>query len=94
LPWFRTDYEDHANRDDAWVKQRKYEMDMAAAKKSMGGAKETFPIKLFAMLETVSQSQEKSIVSWLPHGRSFKVHDRRRFEDVILPTYFRYMSDV
>jgi HSF-type DNA-binding len=32
-------------------------------------------------------------VSWMPHGRSFKVFDRKRFEEEILPKFFRYQSE-
>jgi HSF-type DNA-binding len=59
----------------------------------LGGAKETFPIKLHFMLETVQLSNQKTIVNWHPHGRSFKVFDRKRFEEEVLPKFFRYQSE-
>jgi hypothetical protein len=66
-------YEDHAQRDSNWVGRKKEENDAIAEKKSAGGAKETFPIKLHAMLERVDELGLNAIVSWLPHGRAFKV---------------------
>lgn len=48
-----------------------------------------FPIMLYAMLEECTFDDELSkIVSWQPHGLSFKVHDREGFER-ILPRWFK-----
>jgi hypothetical protein len=44
-----------------------------------------FPTKLFNLLTEVS---DQSIVSWLPNGLAFCVHDMQRFVAEILPKYF------
>jgi len=44
-----------------------------------------FPTKLYALL---SQSQLSSIITWMPHGRSWKVLKPRVFETSVLPVFF------
>ena len=45
----------------------------------------SFPAKLYNLLET---ADNKSVIDWLPSGLAFKVHDRPRFVNEILPKYF------
>lgn len=45
----------------------------------------TFPAKLFAIL---SRPELADIISWMPHGRSWKVHKPREFEVKVIPSYF------
>ena len=52
-----------------------------------------FPIKLYGMLDDVENENNQSIVSWMPHGRAFKVHDRVEFENKIMPRYFTEKYD-
>ena len=47
-----------------------------------------FPHKLHKMLEDVEKEGNESIISWLPDGKSFKVHDREKFEQDLMPKYF------
>jgi hypothetical protein len=47
----------------------------------------TFPVKLHGIL---SNPEYESVISFLPHGRSWRIHDQKRFEDEILPKYFRH----
>lgn len=44
------------------------------------------PLKLYAILNFASQE----VVSWLPDGRSFQIHNPERFEREILSQYFDY----
>ena len=44
-----------------------------------------FPVKLYAIL---SQPQLSHIITWLPHGRSWRVLDTRAFEASVLPVFF------
>lgn len=46
-----------------------------------------FPAKMMAIL---SRPDLSHIVSWLPHGRSWKVHKPREFECKVIPTYFEH----
>jgi hypothetical protein len=52
------------------------------------GTKLQFPWKLACMLIDVEKKGDDSIVSWLPHGKAFKVHDKQRFVAEIMPQYF------
>lgn len=36
----------------------------------------------------LSRPEFATAVSWMPHGRAFKVHVPKEFENNILPTYF------
>lgn len=44
-----------------------------------------FPEKLFYIL----QNEPSDILSWYMDGKSFRIHDIKRFEEEILPKYFR-----
>jgi hypothetical protein len=44
-----------------------------------------FPLKLHLTLEQIERDGLAHIISWLPHGRSFKIHDSQLFLQVILP---------
>lgn len=58
----------------------------------------TVPEDLRQMLEEAEEEGNAQLVSWLSHGRAFKVHDKAAFADHILPRYFKaskytYFSD-
>jgi hypothetical protein len=40
------------------------------------------------MLHEVQKTGDSDIMSWLPHGRAFLVHDTDKFVAHILPKYF------
>lgn len=46
-----------------------------------------FPESLFAML---SNPELSSIITWLPHGRSFIIVDKESLAENVLPMYFRH----
>ena len=48
--------------------------------------RDNFPIRLMTLL---SDDPDPTIISWLPHGRSFIVKDQKRFMDEIHHLYFR-----
>eukprot|EP00980_Cylindrotheca_fusiformis_P013485 scaffold3437_cov113-Cylindrotheca_fusiformis.AAC.52 len=45
-----------------------------------------FPIKLHYML---SQPSFQDCITWLPHGRAWKVIDQQKFESKVIPRFFR-----
>jgi hypothetical protein len=49
----------------------------------------TFPWKLHRLLESTEHSGRTQCISWLPDGKSFKVHDKVAFTSEILPTFFQ-----
>merc|ERR1719232_1163176 len=67
--------------------QKKYEVDPKC--KPKGGVAVPFPLKMHQLLEEIEQDGLNSIVSWMPHGRSFVVHKPKEFVSDILPTYFK-----
>jgi len=44
-----------------------------------------FPLKIHEML---SRPEYSDIVSWLSHGRAWKVHKPKAFEEKVIPTFF------
>jgi phage baseplate assembly protein W len=46
-----------------------------------------FPWKLHEMLRDAEK--DSSIVSWLPHGKGFRVHKPQEFVQKVMPVYFR-----
>lgn len=51
--------------------------------------KSEFPIKLYAMLELADNIPEfAQAVTWLPHGRAFRVLDQDMFMKDVVPVFF------
>ena len=48
-----------------------------------------FPQKLYNLLQL---NNHPEMISWLPDGQSFKIHDKIAFENFILSTYFSGMK--
>ena len=47
-----------------------------------------FPSRLYQLLEDAEREGNEGIVSWTSNGKSFKVHDKIRFANDIMPRYF------
>lgn len=63
-------------------------MDNSVDKCSRGKDK-SFAVKLFRIL---SQPSYNDIISWLPHGRSWRILQPNLFEKNIIPFYFRHRN--
>jgi hypothetical protein len=51
--------------------------------------KSEFPIKLYAMLELADNIFELSLaVTWLPHGRAFRILNKDKFMNEVVPVFF------
>lgn len=48
----------------------------------------SFPLRLQRMLDKLEADGHVEVVSWLPHGRAFMVHDPDRFVTELMPVYF------
>lgn len=48
-----------------------------------------FPQELHKMLEAAEKKGFQAIVSWQPHGKAFRVYDKKQFVKKVLPIYFR-----
>lgn len=47
-----------------------------------------FPWKLHVLLQEAGRHDFHHIISWLPNGMSFKVHNKQKFAEEIMPKYF------
>jgi hypothetical protein len=47
-----------------------------------------FPFKLVEILKMAEETGQEHIISWLPEGRGFKVHNKEAFCEHIMPLYF------
>lgn len=59
-----------------------------AGPKGAGGPNLQFPFKLHEMLKMADRNDKSHIVSWMPEGRGFKVHNKEAFCEHIMPLYF------
>lgn len=60
-----------------------------AFRRNKGGVAETFPEKLHRMLTQLEERSSSShIVSFLPHGRAFVIHDTEKFATELMPQFF------
>lgn len=48
-----------------------------------------FPTKLYTML---AHSEFSDIITWMPHGRSWKVLKPNAFESLVMPLFFEYSN--
>ena len=53
-----------------------------------GGVYDPFPIKLHRMLDEVRAAGLESVVSWLEHGRAFRIHQPKVFAATIMCRFF------
>lgn len=53
-----------------------------------GGVYDPFPLKVHRMLEQTKTEALDSVVSWLEHGRAFKIHDPKAFVETVMPRFF------
>jgi hypothetical protein len=83
-------YHDFSKKDQEWVEKHinHRQNNGSIPKQSRKGAKSSFPKYLYYMLENAESAGYSSIVSFQPHGRSFKIHDRKLFSNQVLPHYF------
>jgi hypothetical protein len=49
----------------------------------------SFPFKLQAMLNQLESLGKTDVISWLPHGRAFRVHNPDVFAKKLMPAYFK-----
>ena len=49
----------------------------------------SFPLKLHMMLDTLDAQGNRDVISWMPDGRGFIVHQQDVFASDIMPSYFR-----
>jgi len=45
-----------------------------------------FPFKL---MEVLSNDNHSDVISWVEHGESFMIHDRKKFVTSVMPNYFK-----
>jgi hypothetical protein len=57
-------------------------------KKGKGAYVETFPQKLFRMIDEAEGEGKEDVVSFFPHGRAFAIHKPRTFITEFMPRYF------
>jgi hypothetical protein len=48
-----------------------------------------FPVKLYVIL---AQKEFQDIISWMPHGRSWKILKPALFESMVMPLFFEYSN--
>ncbi|KAI2498383.1 DNA binding protein [Fragilaria crotonensis] len=51
-----------------------------------------FPTKLHLVLSQVEKDGYGHIISWQPHGISFKIHDKSDFAEIVLPRYYKHLK--
>lgn len=60
-----------------------------ARRRTRGGVTEPFPEKLHRMLVEIEKDGNGHIISFFPHGRAFGIHDTDKFEEQIMPKYYK-----
>ena len=79
------DYSNHVSPEPVLAKKMAGTL---AINKTLPAKEPTFPVKLHMIL---SNSSLESIISWLPHGRSWRILQQSEFEEKVIPLYFRYV---
>ena len=60
-----------------------------ARRRTRGGVTEPFPEKLHRMLVEIEKDGNAHIISFFPHGRAFGIHDTDKFEEKIMPKFYK-----
>lgn len=61
-----------------------------SARKQHKSATSSFPSALYCLLEDAEQNSElRKIITWLPDGLGFKIHDETDFCNIVMKKYFR-----
>jgi len=87
-------YVEHSYHDYAFI-QKEDSLVANLRRMSKGrGVSIPFPVKLFNMLaqvhdDTTSRGLLDQFVCWQSHGRAFKVLQKHKFEEIILPQFFK-----
>lgn len=81
----RKQYVQHNYTDHSQEKPKATDGALVLAGKNYNTA---FPAKLYEVLSKLDQDGRGHIMSWQPHGRSFKIHKPQEFVDLVLPQYF------
>lgn len=58
-------------------------------RRNRGGVLEPFPQKLHCMLDQIEREGKSDIVSFFSHGRAFVIHKPKRFEEEVMPRFFK-----
>jgi HSF-type DNA-binding len=84
-----TVYHDHSKGDSNGTTLLDCRISVRPAKITL--TNESFLNKLSSMLMNVAGTGHSS-VNWLPHGRAFVIHDKKRFAEEVLPCYFHCLG--
>jgi len=88
--WYR--YKNYSNVQE---EDQEFAEQMPTALSASRGAGESsirvqkFPVKLYVIL---AQKEFKDIITWMPHGRSWKVLKPSMFESLVMPLFFEYSN--
>lgn len=58
-------------------------------RRTRGGVTEPFPEKLHRMLLEIEKDGDAPIISFFPHGRAFGIHNPDKFEEKLMPKYYK-----
>jgi hypothetical protein len=76
-------------RQDDDMVLRRSEMDSKAKKRKRSCSTCSFPTTLYELLEDAEVQGYASIISWLPSGDAFLIHNPKRFCDDTMTKFFR-----
>lgn len=87
-------YRDFSKVSDDEIDQQPSTSDSPPPSSSRGGVESSirvqkFPVKLYAIL---AQKEFHDIITWMPHGRSWKVLKPNLFESLVMPLFFEYSN--
>lgn len=80
------EYTDRANEPDGPLSKKDEHILNLYDKENVGAG--PFPVKLHIVLKIMENEGKDHIVSWLPHGRAFAIHNPKSFESEVMKKYF------
>lgn len=83
----RHSYQDHAMENDIPKTSKEEDMLHRYNENRVGGP---FPLKLHIILKILEEEGNDCIISWLPHGRAFVIHNPSRFEQEVVKRFFKH----
>jgi len=78
--------EDDSDNEEMDAEKKSGILDKGESKGKTSNKNASFPYKL---MEVLSMTEYSNFITWIPHGKSFLIKNRKRFTEVVLAAHFK-----
>jgi len=77
---------DDSDNEEMDAEEQSGILDKGESKGKISNKKASFPYKL---MEVLTMDEYSDIITWMPHGKSFLIKNRKRFTEIVLAAHFK-----